>query len=145
MRVAQELGKRYLWVDSMCIDQFSHVRKAEQISQMSSICGSAFLSIIALARASADEGLPRVNSQTPFYPQTRLSIDGHTLVSAPPSLKTLLCEAVWSTGAWTFQERLLSTRILMFPVIKSTSSVALKKGLSLQSILLLQLHCQCSG
>ena len=53
----KKLGKRYLWVDSLCIDQSDELEKIDQINRMWSIYRGAHITIIVLSGTSADAGL----------------------------------------------------------------------------------------
>ena len=61
------LGKRYLWVDSVCIDHLDEEEKRDQIGRMWSVYRGAYVTPIALSCKSADTGLPRFGSNRPFY------------------------------------------------------------------------------
>ncbi|PSS13341.1 hypothetical protein M430DRAFT_106035, partial [Amorphotheca resinae ATCC 22711] len=47
MTAVNELGKRYLWVDSICIDQSNLTEKSNQIELMDLIYQGAFATIVA--------------------------------------------------------------------------------------------------
>ena len=61
MVVVRELGKRYLWVDALCIDQDDGDHKARQIAIMGQIYHNACATIINLTGTSSSSGLPRVS------------------------------------------------------------------------------------
>ena len=54
----KNLGKRYLWVDSLCIDQQDHANKDDQIQRMRDTYQGAYVTIIAISGDSAVLGCP---------------------------------------------------------------------------------------
>ena len=106
------LGQRYLWVDSVCIDQLDEKEKRDQIGRMRSVYGGAHITLIALSGNSADTGLPRFASNRPFCPQLSCRIGGKRLVGLMPTLVEQIWMNAWGSRAWTYQEALLSHRCL---------------------------------
>ena len=106
------LGKRYLWVDSVCIDQLDENEKRDQIGRMSSVYRGAYITLIALSCSSAETGLPRFASRRPFCSQLRFRIGGKRLVGLMPTLFQQIDMSTWGSRAWTLQEALLSPRCL---------------------------------
>ncbi|KAF2820205.1 HET-domain-containing protein [Ophiobolus disseminans] len=119
MTSIKSLGERYLWVDTVCIIQDDASNKATAIQQMSSIYSCAVATIICLSGSSANAGLPgilptaRNASAVPIAP-------GLSIVERTPLERMLnehsygTDEYVYNSRAWTFQERLLSNRSIMF-------------------------------
>ncbi len=120
MHVVKQLGKRFLWVDSLTIDQSDSVHKGSQIKLMSVIYSGAWATIVALAGRSSAAGLPRVQSKKQklypdmVFPQTFATHNGVRVVSTMPTLDQEIQLSWWATRAWTFQEALLSPRCLYF-------------------------------
>ena len=114
MVVTRHLGKRYLWADSVCIDQGDGAEKNTQIPLMSAIYTGAWATIFNVAGQSARSGLPRVGTLEGVIPQLSCEIGGKVLLSLMPPLRTQISESLWDTRAWTFQEGLLSPRRLFF-------------------------------
>lgn len=110
--LVRKLGKRYLWVDSLCIDQSDDEDRERQIRKMHNIYSGAYVTIIALSGKSANAGLPRLNRNTDIYPQLSCHIDGKRLVGLMPTLSQQIWRAPWGKRAWTLQEALLSPRCL---------------------------------
>ena len=107
----RKLGKRYIWIDSVCINQSDEQDKANQINRMWSIYRGACITIIALSGNSADAGFSRF-SRKEYHPQLTCRIKGKTLVSLMPTLSQQSWTSPWGGRAWTLQEGLLSPRCL---------------------------------
>ncbi|KAL5323135.1 hypothetical protein ACEPPN_007663 [Leptodophora sp. 'Broadleaf-Isolate-01'] len=113
------LGMRYLWVDSLCIDQRESAHKAGQIKLMSAIYRGAFATIVALSGRCAESGLPRVVHRRKRYPdvvfpQLNCNLSDQVLGTTMPTLKQQISRSPWTKRAWTYQEGLLSSRCLYF-------------------------------
>ncbi|KAF2848160.1 HET-domain-containing protein, partial [Plenodomus tracheiphilus IPT5] len=115
----QQMGLRYLWVDSICIKQDSPEDKAEQISIMGDIYAGAFMTLIALDGADADSGLAGVNQAVPRTPQPFLNIGSLRLMARCPRFDYALRNSPWMQRGWTYQEGILSRRCIFI----STSQV----------------------
>lgn len=116
MDLTRYLGHRYLWCDALCIVQNDAQSKHSEIAKMSVIYGEAFLTICALSSSNAGVGLLGFSETLPRdMPQ---DISGSTKTSAyvsiPPSLVEISYLLPYEQRAWTFQERLLSKRCLLF-------------------------------
>ena len=107
------LGKQYLWVDSLCIDQSDEKDKAQQINRMWSIYRGAYVTVIVLLGTSADAGLSGI-SRSEAYSQLTCCVKGRRLVGTMPSLSQQTWVCPWSRRAWTLQEAMLSPRCLYF-------------------------------
>ncbi|KAK4171391.1 heterokaryon incompatibility protein-domain-containing protein [Triangularia setosa] len=116
--VTRKLGRRYLWVDALCIDQapnptpIQRAEKEKQLKIMDQIYSSATLTLVAVAGDSSNAGLPGV--VRPRTRQVSETIAGHTFFTVPPTATTEINASNWSTRAWTLQEDLLSRRRLFF-------------------------------
>ncbi|KAK3392569.1 heterokaryon incompatibility protein-domain-containing protein [Sordaria brevicollis] len=111
--VVRNLGKRYLWVDQLCIDQDSNTDKQRQIHNMHNIYEGACATIVAAAGADSSFGLPGV-SRTPRSEQLYLKTTSFSLVGSLPLLSEALRNTVWCTRGWTYQEAVLSRRLIIF-------------------------------
>lgn len=112
MELVTALGKKYLWVDSYCIDQLDEDDKRAQIGMMSDIYRGAFATIIALSGTSANAGLPRIGNNQEVVPQLRCSLNKRPMVGLMPTLSSLLWSSPWALRAWTLQEACLSRRCI---------------------------------
>lgn len=108
------LGERYLWYDQLCIIQDNLKEKNEQISQMGLIYAQAVLTILAAGGTNADAPLPGLRPGSRSITQYTEVIRGLRLLIPMPMLSQQLNISMWNTRAWTFQERLLSRRSLIF-------------------------------
>ncbi|KAF5608252.1 uncharacterized protein FSUBG_4788 [Fusarium subglutinans] len=114
--LTKKLGKRYLWVDALCIDQSPNptpeqaASKAKQLQLMHLIYYSATITILAVAGPRSDYGIPGISKARAG--STRERINGQDLVVVPPQIESEIKSSVWQTRAWTWQEDVLSTRKL---------------------------------
>lgn len=117
IKVTTEAGLRYLWVDALCILQDDPEDKAKIISKMGPIYGGSSLTIVASANADPHEGLPGMGTTHRPVTQEVARIQGMTLAVTlhdPRQSMPDIDSSVWSSRAWTFQERALSPRSVYF-------------------------------
>ena len=116
-KVCQGMRLQYLWIDALCIIQDDSNDKSVEIAKMTSIYGSATVTIVAARSSSATDGFleerfpgPREGANVSYR-----CIDGVlgsiTLVKLHDGFESV--EPIDERG-WTLQERLLSTRIIEF-------------------------------
>jgi hypothetical protein len=111
--VCRGLDIRYLWVDALCIIQDSPEDKDTQIGSMAFVYGGAFLTIVAGTGNSADAGLRGV-SLPRKHGHFQSEIGKLKVTTASASGIDSLLKSAWYTRGWTFQELVLSKRILAF-------------------------------
>ncbi|KIN07080.1 hypothetical protein OIDMADRAFT_150338 [Oidiodendron maius Zn] len=128
--VCRELGIRYLWIDSICIIQDSEADWEEESGKMAAIYHNSYLTICATAAQNDDDGLwtnaPKIvprkivvqrlfrNFEVYIRPEEELDIVhlyGYGNVIVWPKMMAL--SPLMARG-WTFQERLMSPRLLHF-------------------------------
>lgn len=117
IKVTKEAGLRYLWVDALCILQDDPSDKAKIISKMGPIYGNAALTIVASANSDPHEGLPGMGTAHRAVTQDKATFQGMTVaVGLHDPRQTIpdIDESLWSSRAWTFQERALSARSVYF-------------------------------
>jgi hypothetical protein len=118
--ITQQVGLRYLWVDTLCIIQDRKDHQQAQIAQMASIYSHALITIIAISGKSAEDGLCGVRPGTRVATQEVLYTRGLNLLSVvdfldmPAHSQVQESFSTWYTRAWTMQEQLFSGRKLMF-------------------------------
>jgi hypothetical protein len=109
--VVKQFGIRYLWVDQVCIPNDCRLA---QISEMDNIYRGAELTVIAGVENAAS-GLPGVGSTNRKRRDPGvLKVGGinlglQTWDSATPALR----DTTYSTRGWTYQEKVLSPRLLI--------------------------------
>ncbi|KAE8444618.1 hypothetical protein EG329_014449 [Mollisiaceae sp. DMI_Dod_QoI] len=121
VRITRALGFHYLWIDALCIVQDSHEDWTTQVAQMSKIYSHSTLTICAASETQP----PHTNKHKIL--DTTQKIGGSRspcstcdtgyrafkpLVEDTPT--TMLLDSPWSKRGWTFQERILSPRILYY-------------------------------
>ncbi|KAK3293906.1 heterokaryon incompatibility protein-domain-containing protein [Chaetomium fimeti] len=116
--VVRRLGKRYLWVDKYCIDQTDEDMKRHQIRHMDRVYEGAYATIVAGAGPDANFGLPGVSSR-PRTAQTVVQTPAMTVVGAPRPLGRDLAWGDWIKRGWTYQEAVLSRRLIIFTELQA--------------------------
>ncbi|KAH7066526.1 heterokaryon incompatibility protein-domain-containing protein [Paraphoma chrysanthemicola] len=111
--VTRKMGYRFLWVDEFCIDQTDEANKATQIRNMDSIYHNAEITIVAAAGTDKHYGLPGV-STTPRTASTVVNLEDFVILSIGRDPTLLLHYSEWMKRGWTYQEGLLSSRLLIF-------------------------------
>jgi hypothetical protein len=113
MFLCHRMSIRFLWVDAVCIKQDDTVDKQNQISNMNAIYSGAHFTIVAAYKTDSKSGLPGVRSGSRPV-QEREVVNGLTLAAAQVDLNSALFDVPWVNRAWTFQEAVLSRRLLIF-------------------------------
>ena len=113
MHITKILAERYLWVDSLCIVQDSEESKSQQIHQMDIIFAKAYLTLVDVDGRNADHGLPGTNEACPRNSAQRFI---NMLRNLPLSTVHPIwpAQSSWFSRGWTYQEMLLSRRMLLF-------------------------------
>ena len=107
-------GERYLWVDSLCVIHDDDTDMHQQSGNMDRIYGNALLTIVAADAESADGGLAGVEPGSRHLDQIYEEIDSGVHMMLPLPEPKGLESSIWNSRAWTFQERLLSRRLVIF-------------------------------
>ncbi|RYC55848.1 hypothetical protein CHU98_g10355 [Xylaria longipes] len=114
--VVKSLGYRYLWVDQLCIKQDSSEERHFQIRQMASIYSQAKLTIVSMSDTGYLPGVKEARKPTEVTITLRDNESGKQLfiLKPTPSIIADFNGSLWSTRGWTFQEALLSSKVLYF-------------------------------
>ncbi|KAK4211180.1 heterokaryon incompatibility protein-domain-containing protein [Rhypophila decipiens] len=111
--VVREVGRRFLWVDALCIKQDDPEDQASQIPLMDRIYSQSVLTVVAMSGEHAQCDLPGVKpGSTPNPIQRTERTPSWIFAELPPTLDRVLKLSKYETRAWTLQERLLANRRL---------------------------------
>ena len=115
INLVRMLGERYLWVDALCIIQEPEFSKSWELNSriMDSVYGNAYLTICAADGDSASAGLVGLSGERKVSQIFEDYAPGVRLMVAHLG-ETYIEDSAWNKRAWTFQERLLSRRCLIF-------------------------------
>jgi hypothetical protein len=122
MDLVRRLGRRYLWVDPLCIVQNSKRSWDLDSWVVNLIYGNAFLTIYAAGGSDAWFGLKALSSSGHSTSQHIEERAPRVRLMVSQLAKTGINSTVWNTRTWTFQERLLSKRSLIFTEGRFTPS-----------------------
>ncbi|PHH92157.1 hypothetical protein CDD83_8640 [Cordyceps sp. RAO-2017] len=122
--LVSRLGERYLWIDSLCIVQDSVSSWQLNAKAMHLVYGNASFTICAADGKSAMAGLSAVNASaraasahaggsSDFIQMSGECVPGVRLMITRP-LEAVINDSDWNKRAWTFQERILSRRCVIF-------------------------------
>lgn len=121
--LTQNLGYRYLWVDSLCITQDDLLSWELNAEVMDVVYGNAEFTICAADGDSAEVGLkalfPPEDSRYTRHAEEFVvdyQLEGQKrlqLLLSWPS-ESYIEQSRWNRRAWTFQERMLSRRCIIF-------------------------------
>ncbi|KAI8713060.1 HET domain-containing protein [Fusarium sp. LHS14.1] len=117
--VTRALSIPYLWVDALCILQDVGSDWDHQCTQMDNIYGNAHVTISAAVSKNCEEGfITRKDMITVPFHLRDVSVPPISISIHFPSYHKTTSEdiaaATWVNRGWTFQERMASTRMLMF-------------------------------
>ena len=117
MTVAKEMGEKYIWIDSLCIQQdriASDKGAQDMLEAMDSIYRHAAFVLIAADDRAPEKGLAGVSSRPRQIRQHIAVIAPGVKVLARFDHQAYLQRSRWRTRAWTYQEEEMATRSLVF-------------------------------
>jgi hypothetical protein len=116
MRVCQVLGRRYLWVDALCIMQDDPEEQASQIREMHKIYANAEFTIVAAGGPNSWTGLPGISKREilQHIENVQERVLPGSMAGSLPTFQDSIMDSPWSTRAWTLQEMYFSRRLLYF-------------------------------
>lgn len=112
MYVARTIGIPQLWVDQYCINQHDVAMRSTAIHSMGLIYGGAALTIIAANATNASSGLSGIRGTV--RGQMRPVVIGSVRYNAYRDVRQEVEASTWNSRGWTYQEGILSRRILVF-------------------------------
>ncbi|KAN0076389.1 Heterokaryon incompatibility protein (HET) domain containing protein, partial [Elaphomyces granulatus] len=120
IRVAREIGTRYLWIDSLCIIQDSRDDWRHEAASMSSVYKNSFCNIAATGSENSHGGCFKARNTSIIWPCPVTVNRGDS--TAEPVSYFLADMRIWAGVAhsplcrrgWVTQERLLAPRIVHF-------------------------------
>lgn len=112
IEVTKFLGHRYIWIDSLCIEQDSTEDTVTQIGSMHIIYAQASLTIVAAVGDNAQHSILHIDPN-------QLSIKYHSIGALRfcldrPEFKEVVASSTWATRGWTLQEITCSDRFIFF-------------------------------
>ncbi|KAH8802926.1 heterokaryon incompatibility protein-domain-containing protein [Xylogone sp. PMI_703] len=112
--LVDQLGQRYLWVDALCILQNDAEDLEHGINVMDLIYEHALFTVVAACGHNANAGLPGVQPESRATSNQNIEVVEGVYLGIHIGLDQLLKVSAWDSRAWTFQEHILSRRILYF-------------------------------
>ena len=112
--LVRDLGERYLWVDSLCIVQDSDKSWELNASVMDLVYGNAFFTICAADGDKPSSGLHGMDPRQRHFSQHMEDYAPGMRLMVSFLAESYIQHSAWNTRGWTFQERLLSKRCLIF-------------------------------
>jgi hypothetical protein len=114
VQTTRALGKRYLWIDSVCILQGPAGDFQAEANRMQDAFGNAYCSTAASRADNHRSGFLNPRRQRAYY-KFRSSSDRSFYVCEPiDDFKTDLLEGSLNQRAWVLQERALARRTVFF-------------------------------
>ena len=110
MRIVKNMDQRYLWVDKLCVNQTQSEEKEHVIKTMGRIYSRALFTIVDGDSNDSQSGLLRQDRDISH--QITATIRPDLVLFLPTSMPGDLSK--WESRAWTFQEKMLSRRMLVF-------------------------------
>lgn len=112
IEVCRRIGQDFLWVDSLCIIQDERdPDNTANIARMDRIYGEALFTIVAGDAPAADSGMVGITRDRIVADQLMDKVLGKIQLFLPIGMQQSFYP--WESRAWTFQEKMLSRRMLL--------------------------------
>ncbi|EGO54810.1 hypothetical protein NEUTE1DRAFT_141091 [Neurospora tetrasperma FGSC 2508] len=112
IEVTKFLGYRYIWIDSLCIEQDSTEDTVTQIGSMHIIYAQASLTIVAAVGDNAQHSILHIDPNQLLNKYH--TIGGLRFCLNRPEFKEVVASSTWATRGWTLQEITCSDRFIFF-------------------------------
>ncbi|KAF5532526.1 hypothetical protein FMEXI_12326 [Fusarium mexicanum] len=112
--LTRRLGCRFLWIDALCLLQNDTEDLKLGVNVMDLIYERAWLTVVAACGHDANARLPGVQEGTRHGSYNTVEIVPGVEMGIVTGLDALLQHSVYNSRAWTFQEQVLSRRVLYF-------------------------------
>ncbi|KAF6830024.1 heterokaryon incompatibility protein [Colletotrichum musicola] len=99
--LVKKLGKRYLWVDTLCLVQNDREDLHAGVNVMDMIYEASWLTIVAACGHNANAGLPGVQKSSRLKVEMGSRVTESTSLGVYEPLGILLSYSVYSSRAWT--------------------------------------------
>lgn len=116
IKVTRELGKRYLWIDALCIIQGKDGDWLSESKNMQAVFRNAYCTIAASSASTSNQGFLKPHGK-PTSPLISVRSVAHGLIYVSESIDDFdqdVNKSPLNTRAWVFQERALARRTIHF-------------------------------
>jgi hypothetical protein len=114
VRVTQELGIEYLWIDSLCIIQWNAEDWEREAGRMEDVFASAHCTIAATSAADSKAGFLARNTSTEYVRVQDAAGNQVYICAHMDDFEKDVEQAELNKRAWVMQERVLAKRTIHF-------------------------------
>ncbi|KAF2815763.1 heterokaryon incompatibility, partial [Mytilinidion resinicola] len=114
VKVCRELSIRYLWADTLCIIQDDEDDWQKEASNMGEIYSNATVTLCALASTSCNQSFLERRVFQSWFTFVFTTIDPRDSPSHLTHIGIDMQLSKWNERAWTYQEYMLSRRMICF-------------------------------